>query len=51
MEISIRFETRFHSDKDTFLDLAKTQRDGQFVLQFEYSKQSKIEKQSADDNP
>lgn len=50
MKISIQFETRFHSDKDTFLDLAKMQQDGQ-VLQFDYSKQSKIEKQSANDNP
>lgn len=34
------FGARFHSDKDTFLDLAKTQRDGQLVLQLECSKQS-----------
>lgn len=48
--MSIRFESRFHFEKDTFLDFAKIQRDKHLVLQLDYSRQSKIGKQSANDN-
>lgn len=47
--MSIRFESRFHFEKDTFLDFEKI-RDKHLVLQLDYSRQSKIGKQSANDN-
>lgn len=45
----IRSKSRFHSEEDTHF--AKIRRDGRLVLQLEYSRQSKIGKQSVDDNP